>query len=268
MTNQTTRRGSTQEGVNAVNQNKSHSREFLSGIFNTFRCQMKGNSLLNKCVKDPPLQPLGMTALFNNNQETGDPRQNSSGMTPHFINGKCTDRGFTAHSVTPQCRYAGYSRRIGFTLIELLVVVLIIGILAAVALPQYQLAVASTRGKALLPLLKSIDQAERLYYMQHGTYVKSYAALDIQMPAGTKQTSDTAVFFEGWTCYFQLGDPQSHKCTTEGVILEQYFGSQKTICWAKKDSIFGNKICQSVSQKRYPILNSSGTHYSYVWSCI
>ncbi len=79
-------------------------------------------------------------------------------------------------------QYGGVMKT-GFTLIELLVVVLIIGILASVALPQYELAVEKSRSAEPLAVLKSIRDAQELFYLANNTYATDPSQLDIEVPS-------------------------------------------------------------------------------------
>ena len=70
----------------------------------------------------------------------------------------------------------------GFTLLELLIVVLIVGILAAVSLPQYMKAVERSRMTEAVMLLANIAQAQERKYIQVNRYVTNFMGLDLQFP--------------------------------------------------------------------------------------
>ena len=85
----------------------------------------------------------------------------------------------------------------GFTLLELLVVVLIIGILAGIALPQYEMAVTKAKVASILPIMRRWKDALQEYKLQHGYYYNSDAGiypdgsdLGVSWPSDWKYTWD------------------------------------------------------------------------------
>ena len=144
----------------------------------------------------------------------------------------------------------------GFTLIELLVVILIIGILAAAAMPSYRVAVGSSRAATMYNLVRAVDQAQQHFYMQTNRYAANLDALIIAMPAGFKKESPRKISSTDIKCQIsgRGGIQTAFLCEDikDLVLIEKYPQNNYFICWADIDSSVSNKICQNLSGLEIP----------------
>ena len=106
----------------------------------------------------------------------------------------------------------------GFTLIELLVVVLIIGILSAVALPQYTKSVEKSRATQALTILNALKTNTDIYLLENGGLPSELTTI---LPGDDRPVMGTALDFDyGHGC----GDLEGMIAPTCGVIGNFAFG--------------------------------------------
>ncbi len=125
------------------------------------------------------------------------------------------------------------SPRRGFTLIELLIVVVIIGVLAAIAVPKFQ----NTKGKAnaasLRADLRNLITAQEAYFYDNSAYTTALTDLNLRVTTGVTVTFGTATA-GGWSakvthpmawpieCAVFFGSaPALSPATAEGLIACQ-----------------------------------------------
>ena len=163
----------------------------------------------------------------------------------------------------------------GFTLLELLVVVLIIGILASIALPQYQMAVTKAKVASMLPLMRRFKDALQEYKLQHGDYDfgDDTSALGVSWPSdwklGNNPCGDNAnCSNDYWNCYINDNDGHvqcEHTISEENGHYFDLFMYQpddlsedlrdKVTCYSD-DGGEGVKVCKAVGSKA--ILDDGG----------
>jgi prepilin-type N-terminal cleavage/methylation domain-containing protein len=86
--------------------------------------------------------------------------------------------------------FSKFHNRRGFTLIELMIVVVIIGILAALAIPRFMAATSKAKQSEAKGILKQAYTMQRTYFQQHGLYLPAagngdanWATLGVEIPA-------------------------------------------------------------------------------------
>ena len=147
----------------------------------------------------------------------------------------------------------------GFTLIELLVVVLIIGILAAVAVPQYQLAVDKSNFASNVPLLDATRTAQEAYYLANGQYATEFDQLDMQIPKSFTIKLPNSMGGDCWE------NGTSVICTNQCYSYLAPWGTQAAIYFRTyAHSSSNTKLCANANERRACIMGKGEQDSSQV----
>ncbi len=142
----------------------------------------------------------------------------------------------------------------GFTLIELLVVVLIIGILSAIALPQYTVAVEKARMAEALTNMKYVKDQMTIRYMECGEDCVSDVQDYLELSGGTW---DDGYYKTDHFSYSIGDDPVQIYAISKGggygfgidSGIANILEGKNKICVPTTD--LGYKICKSLESQGY-----------------
>ena len=142
----------------------------------------------------------------------------------------------------------------GFTLIELLVVVLILGILAAMAMPQYFKAVERSRMTEAVSLMSNIAQAQQRKYLQINKYTTAYTGLDVSPKGATGSDYETKgstgngfkISLSAATAYNTGNVVATRHAGSSGdlqynYVLSRYYANSGTSCRGENEN--GKALC-------------------------
>ena len=153
-----------------------------------------------------------------------------------------------------------------FTLIELLVVVLIIGILASVALPQYQKAVVKSRFSELIQAGDALYKASIIYRLANGSWPDTLEQLDIDL-FGTISENKISIENENYRCDLKLNDEaRSILCHPRQYMSKidfRIYASGVKVCEALNTEPSMISVCQTFGPKTVSGGGGANRRYAY-----
>jgi type IV pilus assembly protein PilA len=148
----------------------------------------------------------------------------------------------------------------GFTLVELLVVIIIIGILAAIALPNFLSQGAKAKQTDSKQNVGLVNRAQAAYRVENPEFASSFDILATGVLAGTTNATTNSYTYD------LVGTQDSTAITaksTSDTALKAYSGGTFRFTNAQNQSMFSSIICEAIipgtNSALSPILNSTGT---------
>ena len=133
---------------------------------------------------------------------------------------------------------------------------LIIGILAAVALPQYQKTVLKSRMMETLVLSRTLIQAQQAYHLANGVYATNLDELGVDFSAAQKKYNFVLV-----EKYCQIWDKKVPKWFWNVFYNETRYGNGGSrvpvSCCAHINYPLENKVCASITGNNTPYLSNN-----------
>ena len=182
-----------------------------------------------------------------------------------FPEGVCQESAVAKKQISERCALPNsWRKERGFTLIELLVVVLIIGILAAVAVPQYQKAVRKSRFVQMTTAIKSIFDAQDIYYLENGKHATTFEELGLDL--GKIDPNNSKYIWMGKTnCALDNASQFTCNFGYTWLIVQNWYdlaGQKKyqQCCVYPHDNFAGEELCQELKNKNTWADHCGGCH--------
>ena len=103
--------------------------------------------------------------------------------------------------------FSRFNNRKGFTLIELMIVVVIIGILAALAIPRFMKATVKSKQSEAKGILKQIYTMEHTYKQANDVYSVNLNTIGVEIPVNVRYTYTVALVGTGFLATANVPSP-------------------------------------------------------------